>query len=121
MKTFFLAAALGGLTVLGACRTDNHTTHSSEVGQARINVEASNTNIMAGETVTFMARTADTYGRNAKVKWTSTAGDLKIDDDGRVARVTFKESGTYSVKGSLWVDNREIETDTVEVRVRPVS
>lgn len=120
MKKLVLIAALAGLPLLGACRHDN-STRTNEVGQARIDVEASNTNILAGETVTFVARTADTYGRDADVKWSSTAGDIKSAEEGRVARVTFKETGTYSVKGSLWVDGREVQTDTVEIRVRPVN
>jgi len=82
-------------------------------------INASSREIVSGETVTFTARTQDTYGRDAKVKWSSTAGRLTTEQEGRLARVKFDEPGTYSVKAVLSIEGREVETAMVEVRVRP--
>jgi len=73
-----------------------------------------------GDTVTFQATTRDTYGRDAEVKWFTTATKLSTDENGRVARVRFEEPGTYSVRASLLIDGREFMSDSAEVRVKPL-
>ncbi len=88
---------------------------------AAITVESSARDVMVGETVTLIARSRDTYGRDARIKWSTTAGELDTEQDGRVARVKFKETGTYSVKATLSVDGQEVQSAITEVRVRPVS
>lgn len=88
---------------------------------AALSVEPSSRDIVVGETVTLVARTKDTYGRDAVVKWSSTAGALNTEQDGRVARVRFNEVGTYTVRGALMIDGREVDNDLVEIRVKPVS
>ncbi|HPO92637.1 MAG TPA: hypothetical protein PL072_04110 [Phycisphaerales bacterium] len=114
VATCLAAAALG----IGGCNSNQ--THDGST-PATVRIEASQREIVAGEIVTLIARTKDTYGRDAEVRWSSTAGKLSTEQDGRVARIRFDDVGTYTVKATLWVDGREVESDMVEVRVRPVS
>ncbi len=86
-----------------------------------VSVEASSTSIVVGETATFVARSKDTYGRDARIRWTSTAGKLTTEQDGRVARVRFDEVGTYTVRAILTTEGRDVQSDMIEVRVRPVN
>lgn len=112
-------AALAGTPFIVGCANESHSSVDGKV-PATLSLEPSATSIVAGETVTIVARTKDTYGRDAKVKWSSTAGKLDSEEDGRVARVKFTETGTYSVKASLSVDGRETDTETVQIVVKPV-
>jgi len=114
-----VAATLLSLSLVTGCDTMRST--SSGPTPAAMSVEASSRDIVVGETVTLVARTKDTYGRDATVKWSSTAGSVGTEQDGRVARVRFNEVGTYTVRGALFVDGREVDSDLVEIRVRPVS
>lgn len=108
---------LGGLVACDGMqtRTEGSNPHAS------ISIETSGRNILVGETVTFIARTRDTYGRSASVNWSSTAGDLVPDQNGRIARVTFRETGTYTVKATLNIDGQDVQSALAEVRVRPVN
>jgi len=81
---------------------------------------ASSVSILAGEVVTLTTRSENTLGRDAGVKWTSTGGDIKTEDNGRIARVTFPNPGTYTVTGRLELDGQGTRTDSVDVRVREV-
>lgn len=119
MKTSLCLIAACSLLAFG-CSTHYPSTQGG-ITPAALSVEASSRDIVVGETVTLVARTKDTYGREAAVKWSSTAGSLRTEQDGRVARVTFDQVGTYTVRGALFVDNREVDNDLVEIRVKPVS
>lgn len=105
---------------LSGCDTHMKSTTGGATPPA-LTVEPSSRDIVVGETVTLVARTKDTYGRDAVVKWSSTAGSVSTEQDGRVARVRFNEVGTYTVRGALLVDGREVDNDLVEVRVKPVN
>lgn len=117
------AWALAGtaMTVALFLGCESHRMSNADATPASLTVEASSRDIVVGELVTLVARTKDTYGRDAEVKWSSTAGSLTVEEDGRVARVKFTEVGTYTVRSALLVDKREVDTDLVEVRVRPVN
>lgn len=104
-------------TALGGC---NDSMRSDGSRPASVSIEPSSRQIVAGETVTLVAHSRDTYGRDARIKWTSTAGKLSTEQDGRVARVRFDETGTYTVKAILTLDGQEVQSDMVEVRVKPV-
>lgn len=115
----FTAASLLALAPM-ACNQSAYSTSNNSTTTAGLAIEPSSREIVVGETVTFVARTHDTYGRSAKVEWSSTAGDLKREEDGRIARVKFDEVGTYTVKASLMIDNVAVQSDMVEVRVKPI-
>lgn len=119
-------AALAALPLLAAapmigCENSSNRRAMYTTNNADLTLDASSGRVLAGETVTIIARTVDTYGRDAKIEWNSTAGDLKTEQDGRVARVQFKEVGTYTVRAQLMVDGQVVASDLVEVRVQPVS
>ncbi|MGP1308788.1 MAG: PKD domain-containing protein [Phycisphaerales bacterium] len=111
------AAALTGLAAipLAGCETSRPSAVAGT--NAQIELDASSDQIVVGETVTFVARTKDTYGRDAKVEWNATSGDLKTEQNGRIARVTFDEVGTYTVRASLMVDGDNVAQDLEEIRV----
>ncbi len=117
-RTLALSIAASVALGLGACANDQR--RSDVPNPPGINVETSTRDITAGEIVTLTARTNDTYGRDAQVRWTSTAGTLTTEQDGRIARVKFDQPGTYTVKASLMTEGREVQTDMIEIRVKPV-
>lgn len=118
-RALAMAVLAGGLFAAG-CETSGNRS-DSPLGNAGISVETATREVMAGDTVTFTARTRDTYGRDANVYWTTTAGSLKTEQDGRIARVRFAESGTYTVKAALQVEGVDVDTDEAEIRVRPIN
>jgi len=74
-----------------------------------------------GETVTITARSQDTYGRDSHLNWSTTAGTLSTEENGRVARVKFDQPGVGTVSAVLTVDGREIRREFVDIRVKPLS
>ena len=118
MRMILAACVIGLTAALGGCSTSQ--TASEKAGAAAMWIEPSSRDVTSGDTVTFQARTRDTLGKDAKVKWTTTAGKLTTENDGKVARVKFDEPGTYSVRATLQVNGQDIQTDMVEVRVKPL-
>lgn len=80
-------------------------------------VTASHSSIVAGESVTFTATTANTHGRDAEIRWESTGGEMTEVDDDRVRRVTFDEPGEYKVSADLLIEGKRVATDIVKVYV----
>ena len=76
--------------------------------------------IRAGEIVTLVAKTENTYGRDPKVTWASNGGNLKTEDNGRVARVQFDRPGVYKVDATLEVEGKFVRRDTTMIEVRPL-
>lgn len=114
-----MLAGTAGVAMLG-CQSSNRYAVST-ADNAGLTLDASAKEILAGETVTIIARTVDTYGRDAKIEWSSTAGDLKTEQNGRIVRVRFEDIGAYTVRADLKVDGQVVATDIAEVRVRPIS
>ncbi len=119
MKKLGIALFAGIVALSGGCAGDEYNEDES-IGRATIDIEGATREALVGDTVTFVARSQDTYGRDAEIKWTSTGGDVDTDQDGRIARVRFNEPGTYSVRATLEVDGHPVKSDIVEVRVKPV-
>ncbi|MDP1663123.1 MAG: hypothetical protein Q8L55_14495 [Phycisphaerales bacterium] len=127
MKTLKTMSVLGtvaafGIAALAGCNQggSNSRTEANSAQRASISVTAPSRDLLVGDTATFIANTANTYGRDAKVKWTATGGKLTTDDGGRVARVRFDETGTYTVKATLELDGNPQQTEAVDVHVRSV-
>ena len=116
--TTCIAATLLALSAVGC----NQTAYPSNPNQttAALSLEASSRDIVTGETVTVVARTRDTYGRDAKIKWTASSGDIRQEQEGRVARVKFTEPGTYTISASLSINDQVVQSDMVEIRVKPI-
>ncbi len=108
-----------GLGVAG-CETGSRYETTPSESRVGLDLKPSTTSLLVGEIVTVTARVNDIYGRDAKLEWTSTAGDLDTEQEGRVARVKFNEPGTYTVSAKLMVDGREVQHDYVEIRVKPL-
>lgn len=120
-RKILVTALLATAGLVGGCNSSSYAEpNNTNTTTAGLTIEPSSRDIVAGETVTLVARTRDTYGRDAKVKWSTTAGNLTEEQDGRVARVKFNEVGTYTVKATLNVDGNPIQTDMVEVRVKAI-
>jgi plastocyanin len=113
-----LTICLGLSSALGAagCQSNSY----AENDNVRFRVLASNVDIVAGDVVTFSTRSENTLGRDAKVTWTSTGGELDTEDGGRIARATFKKPGTYTVTGRLELDGQPTHSDSIDVRVKPI-
>jgi plastocyanin len=127
MKSMKTIAVIGvsmvmAFATLEGCSSNggNSRTEASAVQKPSITVTGPNRELMAGDTATFMANSMNTYGRDVKIKWMTTAGKLTTDEGGRVARVRFDEAGTYTVKAMLDVDGTTSQTEAVDVRVLPV-
>lgn len=120
-SSLIVCAILSAAAVLGGCNNSTRSGNGNTIGTANIDIDASSSSIVAGETVTFVARSRDTYGRDAKIRWTTTAGRITTEQDGRIARVKFDEPGTYTVRAILDIDGREAISDMSEIRVRAVN
>jgi plastocyanin len=124
----FTGAALAGMAaiLIGAagCRYDDSPRHRdvavSPYQDVGMKIEPSRDRAIVGEVVTFTARTENLLGRDAQIRWSAPAGELRTEQDGRVARVIFDEPGTYSVSAQLFVEGMEIRRDTKTVTVRPL-
>jgi hypothetical protein len=122
MNRMSAALIVGVLALAGGCSDYQQGGDSSSPGgNASIDIEGGSRDALVGDTVTFVARSRDTYGRDAKITWNATAGDVTTDQEGRVARVKFTEPGTYSVRASLEIDGQPVQSDMVEVRVKPIN
>lgn len=125
-KTFVMIVAGAALSVaaLSGCNSNGSTTTSrteeAVVRKPGISVSGPGRDLIVGDTATFMASTANTYGRDAKIRWTSTAGKVSTDQGGSVARVRFDESGVYTVKATLEIDGAAVQTESVDVRVNAI-
>lgn len=91
-----------------------------ENDSVKFGIRASNREIVVGETVTVTPRTENTYGRDATVEWTTTGGRITPEENGRIARATFDQPGTYTITGKLFVDNAVAKSDSVDIKVRPL-
>ena len=111
-----IGAAIATLVMAGAC-ANNEPADQRDVSMS---VETSSHEILAGELVTLTAKTQNTLGRESSVRWLATGGDVKTEDNGRIARITFKKPGTYTVTARLYVGDRVMREDTVDIHVKPV-
>lgn len=111
-----------GVAVLTGCATNggNSRTEASATNKPSISITAPSRDLLVGDTATFVVNSMNTYGRDAKVKWTSTGGKITTEDSGQSAKIRFDETGTYTVKATLELDGNPIQTEAVDVRVRPV-
>lgn len=129
-KTFKGAAALGlaaALVAVAGCQYDDSEREArrsaltvSPYENVKLSVEPSRREAIVGEVITLTAQTENLLGRNATIQWTAPAGDLRTQEDGRIARVIFEEPGTYSVTARLFIDEFEVRRDTETITVRPV-
>jgi hypothetical protein len=116
-----LASVLLALGTSAACDTTTHSSGDPASSHVGLSLETSTRELTKGEIVTIIARSEDTYGRESKISWTTTSGDLTTEQNGRVARIRFEEAGTYTVTAVLMIDGREARRATVDIHVKPLS
>lgn len=104
----------------GGCATTDSELPTSK-HRIRFWLEPSHTEILVGEETTVTSRSTNTVGRETVVEWHATGGELNELQDGRIARVTFNDPGTYTITGTLFVDETEIDTESIHIRVMPLS
>ena len=124
MKTAMISTLLAvGFVALAGCnnnRTVSTTTSRTEeavVQKPSISLRGPGRDLLVGDTATFFVDSKNTYGRDARVKWSTTAGKLSTDKGDSVARVRFDETGVYTIKATLEVDGNPVQTEAVDVRV----
>lgn len=103
---------------LTACHSTTTTTRANE--GLTLNATASNSVINQGEIVTFIVHDKGTLGKDIDIKWSSNGGDIKTEQNGRVARVQFDKPGTYSVTTKYWIDGNLDKTQTNVVTVKRI-
>ncbi len=122
LRTTCVVASILALGAVGACnRNTRSSSNDPAVSRVNLTLEASTRTLMVGEIVTITARSEDTYGRDSKLTWSSTAGKLTTEQNGRIARVKFDQPGTYTVSAVLMIDGREARREAVEILVKPLS
>lgn len=115
-------ACIGLALALPACNSSSRTSTSDPtVSRVGVTLEPSTRDLVAGETVTIFARSYDTYGRDPEITWSSSAGRIVTEQNGRIARVQFEQPGTFTVTAVLTADGQEIKRESVEIRVKPLS
>lgn len=123
MKTKFhtLSAVLISSSLLFVAPLALTGCHSNTTTMANeslvLDVTASSNVINQGEIVTFMVHDKGTLGKDIDIKWTSNGGDVKTEQDERVARVKFDKPGTFSVSAEFWVEGNAYKTVTKTVKV----
>jgi hypothetical protein len=89
--------------------------------RVRFWLEPSQTEIFGNEELTVTSHSTNTVGRDTDVEWHVSGGDIEPLQGGRIARVTFRDPGTYTIIGTLFVEGEELETESVHIRVKPLS
>ena len=126
MMNLRIAAAFCTLFVvvlaIAACNASSRSSSSdSTTSRVGFSLEASRDELLVGETTTIFARSSDTFGRDPRITWTTSAGELVTEQGGRVARLTHDRPGTCVVTAVLTADGREIRRESIEIRVLPLS
>lgn len=86
----------------------------------QISLRAANREIVAGDTTTLSIFSKNTLGRDAEVEWSSTGGNITTDENNRIARLSFQDSGVYTVTARLLVDGQEVDRESTNITVRPL-
>jgi len=115
-----LAVIAGVALATGACHTSPSGQASGPDANVGLRLEPTSRTITSGEVVTVAARTENLLGRDADIKWLAPGGDLKVEQNGRIARVRFDQPGTYTITAQLFADGREVRRDQTTVRVNPL-
>jgi hypothetical protein len=111
-----LGVGTAGLSV--GCHSN--ASYSNKDDAMSVQVQPSAHKALVGETVTFLSRTENTLGRDAKLEWKTTGGDLSTEQDGRIARVKFDQQGTFTVSAILSADGKVVDRSDTDIQVSPL-
>ena len=117
-----LLMATLSMAALNACTTDPDPAEPAfgEDAQVGLDLNTSSRSMVVGETITVMAETKNLLGRDAEIEWYAPGGQIKTEEEGRIARVHFENPGTYTVSARLFVDGKQVKRDAVTIRVQPL-
>jgi plastocyanin len=74
--------------------------------------------VTPGQSITVIARSANTLGHNTSVDWASTGGEMTTEQNKRLARLKFDQPGAYTVSAVLRMDGNVVGSDSVEINVK---
>jgi hypothetical protein len=86
----------------------------------QISLRAANEEIVVGDTTTLTINSKNTLGRDARVEWSTTGGELDTEDSDRIARVRFDQPGVYTITAKLIVDGEVVDREAMNIEVRPL-
>jgi hypothetical protein len=118
LRTLMITAFFPLVVALPSCQTDD--AEHIESTDPMLELHPTSKEVHAGEIVTVTTETRNLLGRDAEVKWATTGGELKTEEDGRIARVKFDRPGTYVVSAQLYADDEMVQTESVTINVRPL-
>lgn len=116
--TFALLSAGLITLLLAGCNAGPQPAAMDEI---TFNVTASKTTLYQDENATFFANADNTLGRDVRVDWETTGGELDVKDRNRSIQIEFDDPGDYIVSADLYVNGDRIRSDSVEVTVLPLS
>jgi hypothetical protein len=122
MRRFGLLACVVAAAALQGCSMDDYDREPAFGDEAQIGLDLSpsSRSMVVGETITVMAKTENLLGRDTEIEWYAPGGEIRTEDNGRIARVYFPDPGTYTVSARLFVDGDQVKRDAVTIRVKPI-
>jgi hypothetical protein len=112
-RSLLTSLVLSSLTIGGISGCATHEVPPT----MSVAIKPSHRYIYVGETVTVFSHTTDATASDTEIKWKTSGGDLKPDDNNRIARLTFDKPGTYYVDAMLMVNGAEARRDSTEIDV----
>ena len=82
-----------------------------------LNLTTSRSEVAVGETTTVFAQTTNMLGREIRIDWDATLGEIEPIRDGRMARFRSDEPGEAVVTATMSVDD-EVYGDALVIEVR---
>jgi hypothetical protein len=110
--------AIAGACLAGGCSTDNRGSNAEAAPSISLN--SHNREVLAGDTTTLTVNSRNTIGRDARIEWSTTGGQLTTEENGRIARVRFDTPGMYTVTSHLLMGEQEVSRDSVNINVKPL-
>lgn len=114
--------ALAGMLVAGmqACTSNRDDMAYGPAATVGLSLQPSSREMMAGEIVTVIANTENLLGRDSEIEWNAPGGEVRTEENGRIARVMYDQPGTYTISAQLFVDGTMVRRDGVTVNVKPL-
>jgi hypothetical protein len=115
------ALLLAGTAAFTGCRMPGEApvAAADELGQVDFWVEECRLEVLVGEAVTLTARDRNTAGRDVRIEWMTTGGELTTERNNRLARVQFDNPGTFTITGRMYADDFVV-SDSIDIHVRSI-
>ncbi len=107
--TALAAAALVASALVAGCESSPRMEERQAPG---LSVTRNHSTIVTGETTAIFAKTANVFGRNADIHWSTTLGHIMPVEGGRMAYFTSDQPGTAVITAELNVDGRLLRDHT---------